>query len=170
MRLKMQPRSSIFGDHFDVTDENGMLVFRVDWDPAAAGREIRLSDAEGKDVYVIRREPSALGARYEIVQKGDTLVTIKRGFGQTRFKLDGAVKKYEVQGDCFSHDYEVKLDEVPFARAWKSAGDPGDTYGLEMAEGQPADYAIVTALAVAFDEVSHPPKSKSGIFGNLLGR
>jgi uncharacterized protein YxjI len=74
-----------------------------------------------------------------------------------RWKVDLAGDRaWKVQGNVVDHEYAIEEDDRTVAQISKRWFRVRDTYGVEIAPGTPA--ALVLAVAIAVDTMSHPSK------------
>jgi len=72
-----------------------------------------------------------------------------------RWKVDLAgEREWKVQGNVVDHEYEIEEDDRKIAEISKRWFRVRDTYGVEIAPD--VDQALVLAVAIAVDTMSHP--------------
>ena len=156
-RYTMRQRLVSIGEDFDIADEHGNPVFRVDGKVMRLRDTFVLEDLQGREVATIREKKLALRDSMNVLRGGTTIATVRKArFAPFRNKFTIEVvggRDMVAQGDILHHEYEIRRGGAAVARISKRRFAMSDTYGIEIAPGE--DEGIVLAVAVAIDEVAH---------------
>ena len=154
-RYTMRQRLVSIGEDFDIADEHGNPVFRVDGKVMRLRDTFVLEDLQGREVATIREKKLALRESMNILRAGTTIATVRKArFTPLRNKFTIDVegdKDIVAQGDILHHEYDIRRGGEAVARVSKQRFALSDTYGIEVASGE--DEGLV--LAVAVDEMAH---------------
>jgi len=158
-RYKMRQHLLSIGEDFTIDDESGRPVYKVDGKVLRIRETFVIEDMQGREVATIREKKLALRDSMSILRGGDTIATVRKAwftpFGD-KFEVDVAGGDDLVaKGDFLDHDYEIRRGGDTVARISKKWFSLSDTYGIEVDPGQ--DDALILAVAVAIDEMSHDP-------------
>jgi uncharacterized protein YxjI len=156
---KMRQRLFAIGEDFDIENDRGERVFRIDGKVMRIRETFVLEDAHGREVLTIRSKLLALRDSMTISREGDTIATIRKAWltpFRDKFTIDVKVGQDLVaQGDILDHEYEIRRGSELVAAVSKRWFSLTDTYGIEVSPGE--DDALMLAIAVAIDEMVHDP-------------
>ena len=156
-RYTMRQRLVSIGEDFDIADEHGNPVFKVDGKVMRLRETFVLEDLQGREVATIREKKLALRESMNILRGGVTIATVRKArFTPFREKFTIKVEEGEeivAQGDILHHEYELRRGDVAIARVSKRLFALSDTYGIETAPGE--DDGLILAIAVSIDEMAH---------------
>jgi len=163
-RYKMRQRMFSIGEDFTIEDESGHPAFEVDGKFMTLRETFELKDRQGNVVATIRGKLMSLRAKMDIFRGDDVVATITKAlfapFGD-KFQVELAGgNALRVDGDLFDHEYTLRRDDAAVAQVSKQWFAFTDTYGIDIASGE--DDALVLAIAVAGDEMSHDPDEGRG--------
>ena len=151
------------GDDFDVLDEHGTKLYRVDGKVFSFGDKLSFNDPDGNQVAAIEQKLLSLGPQYAISRNGQTLAVVRKhlfSLFRARFTVDvPGPDDLEAQGDFLDHEYSFARGGREVARASKKWVSLSDTYALDVDEGE--DAVLILAAAVVIDLVSHPDEDES---------
>jgi uncharacterized protein YxjI len=163
-RYKMRQRLIAIGEDFDIADENGNPVYRVDGKILRIRETFVIEDLSGNEVATIREKKIALRDSMNILRGGEVVATIRKAWltpFRDKFGID--IKDGEdmvAQGDILDHEYEIRQGGDTVARVSKQWFTIRDTYGIDIAPGQ--DDGLILGMAVAIDEMAHDPDEGRG--------
>jgi uncharacterized protein YxjI len=161
VHYQMRQKLVSIGDDYWIEDDDGQRVFKVDGKALRLRDTLDLEDARGTKVARIQtrvlhiRDSMAIedadGHQLALVHKA--LVTPLRD----RWKVDlPGDREWKVQGNVVDHEYEIEDDDRKIAEVSKRWFRVRDTYGVEIVPDQ--NQALVLAVAIAIDSMSHPAK------------
>jgi len=156
---KMRQRIFSIGEDFEIENDRGEQVFRVDGKVMRIRETFVLQDTQGREVFTIRAKLLALRDSMTISRGGDTIATIRKAW-LTPFRDKFAIDLTDgpdlvAQGDILDHEYEIHRGSELVAGVSKRWFSLTDTYGIEVGAGE--DDALMLAIAVAIDEMAHDP-------------
>lgn len=160
-RYVMRQKLVSIGDDYWIEDDAGDRAFHVDGKALRLRDTLDLEDASGRKLCRIQtrvlhiRDSMAIedpdGERLALVHKA--LVSPLR----ERWKVDREQgDDWTVQGNIVDHEYEVEVEGRKIAEVSKKWFRARDTYGVEIAPGEPS--ALVLAVTIAVDAMAHPSK------------
>ena len=156
-RYTMRQRLVSIGEDFDITDESGRPVYRVDGKVMRLRETFVIEDLQGREVATIREKKLALRDSMNILRGGSTIATIRKArFSPFRHKFSidvaGGVDLI-AQGDILRNEYAISRSGDAVARISKHHFAMSDTYDVDVLPGE--DDALILAVAVAIDEMAH---------------
>ena len=156
-RYTLRQRLVSIGEDFDITDEAGRPVYKVDGKVMRLRETFVIEDMRGREVATIREKKLALRESMNILRGGSKIATIRKArFAPFRHKfsidVEGGVD-LNAQGDILHHDYVISRSGDPIARISKHRLAVSDTYGVDVLPGE--DDGLILAVAVAIDEMAH---------------
>jgi uncharacterized protein YxjI len=158
----MKQKLFSWGDDFTIKDENGQDRFFVDGKAFSLGNQLSFQDMAGNELAFIRQKLLSWGPTYEI-SKGDQLLAVVHKELFTFFKCTFTVDvpgpdDMVAEGDFMDHRYVFTRSGGPVAEVSKQWFAWGDTYGVQIAEGQ--DDVLILASTVVIDMVCHGDSKK----------
>ena len=163
-RYKMRQRLISIGEDFEIEDERGNPVYKVDGKVLRIRETFVIEDMQGNEVATIREKKLALRDSMNILRGGETIATIRKAwFTPFRDKFEIDVRGGQdlvAQGNILDHEYEIRRGGEQVAHVSKRWLTLRDTYGIEVAPGQ--DDGLILAIAVAIDEMAHDPDEGKG--------
>jgi uncharacterized protein YxjI len=156
-RYTKRQRLVSIGEDFDIADEHGNPVFRVDGKVMRLRDTFVLEDLQGREVATIREKKLALRESMSILRAGSTIATVRKArftLFRNKFTIDvEGGQDIVAQGDILHHEYELRRGDDTIANISKHRLALSDTYGIEIAPGE--DDGLILAVAVAIDEMAH---------------
>jgi uncharacterized protein YxjI len=168
-RYTMRQQLVSIGEDFDIADEHGNPVYRVDGKALRLRETFVIEDLQGREVATIREKKLALRKSMDVLRGGAKIATIRKArFAPFRDKFSIAVDGAQdmvAQGDSLHHEYDIRRGDEAVACVSKHRFALSDTYGIEVEQGE--DEGLVLAVAVALDEMAHD--SDGGITESSFG-
>lgn len=162
-RYKMRQRLISIGDDFEIEDERGNPIYRVDGKILRFRETFVLEDLSGNEVVTIREKKLSLHDSMNLLRGGEVVATIRKAWLTAfRDKFDIDVKggtDMVAKGDILDHEYEIHQGGETVAKVSKRWFTIRDTYGIDIVPGQ--DDGLLLAVAVAIDEMVHDPEEQS---------
>ena len=162
MRFVLKHKLLSFGDDFYVRDESGNNVYFVDGKAFSFGDQLSFQDLEGNELAYIKQRVFSWGKTYEITRGGELVAVVKKelfAFFHHRFTVDvPGPDDLEAEGNFTDHEYVFQRAGRVVATVSKRWFALGDTYGIEIADGE--DPVLILACAVVVDQACHPDDGK----------
>ncbi|HVR95867.1 MAG TPA: LURP-one-related family protein [Thermoanaerobaculia bacterium] len=163
-RYKMRQRLLSIGEDFEIEDERGDPVYRVDGKVLRIRETFVIEDLAGHEVATIREKKIALRDTMNVLRGGEVVATIRKAW-VTPFRDKFGIEvqggqDMAAQGNILDHEYEIRQGGETVARVSKHWFTIRDTYGIEVASGH--DDGLILAIAVAIDEMAHDPDEGKG--------
>ncbi|MEU4419645.1 LURP-one-related family protein [Actinoplanes sp. NPDC024001] len=141
------------GNDFDITDENGQKLLRVDGKVLTLRNRLVIRDLDGQELAQVHRHLVALRPTYEISIGGQKAAELrKKLFTPFREKFTVDVPgpgDLEVTGNLLDHEFTIEREGAEVASVSKRWFSIRDTYGVRIAEGE--DHLLILASVLALD-------------------
>ncbi len=161
MRYVLREKLFAWGDDFTIKDDAGRDVYFVDGKALSFGDQLSFQDMKGNELAFIREKVFAWGKTYEVYRSGVLVAVVTKDLFSVyncRFTVDvPGPADLEANGDFLDHEYEFTRGDHVVASVSKKWFSWGDTYGVEVGEGE--DPVLVLASAVVIDQACHPDKN-----------
>jgi uncharacterized protein YxjI len=156
-RYRMRQGLLSIGDDYWIEHDDGSRAFRVDGKALRIRQTFVLEDAAGNEVAKLQERKLSVRDKMEIERDGRSIATVRKALVgiRDRFAIDvdrGA--DMDAKGNLVDHEYEISRDGDTVATVSKRWFSVRDSYGVEIAPGE--DDALVLAIAVCIDALSHP--------------
>jgi len=162
MRYVLKQKLLSFGDDFHIRDEAGTNVYFVDGKAFSLGDQLSFQDLDGNELAYIKQRVFSWGKTYEITRGGELVAVVKKelfAFFHHRFTVDvPGPDDLEAEGNFTDHEYVFQHAGRVVATVSKRWFALGDTYGIEIADGE--DQVLILACAVVVDQACHPDDGK----------
>jgi uncharacterized protein YxjI len=160
MRFVMKERLFSWGDDFYIKDEDGRDLFFVDGKAFSFGNQLSFQDLNGNELAYIKQKLLSWGPTYEIYRGGELVAVVKKdlfSFFRHVFTVDvPGPNDLTAEGDFWDHEYTFSRSDRVVAQVSKKWLAWTDTYGIEVADHEDAEDAVlVLASAVVIDQVCH---------------
>lgn len=140
------------GDDFDITDDDGRVVYHVDGKVFSVRNRLVIEDPGGREVAAVERHLVALRPTYAVTVRGEKAADVRKHFFtpfRERFTIDvPGPSDLEITGDLLDHEFSIERDGVQIARVSKRWFSLRDSYGVEVAEGEDDLLVLASVLAV----------------------
>ncbi len=163
---------SLGGDLY-VTDPDGNHVFEVDGKVFSVRRTLSVNDLQGRQLYEINASLMHIRKTFEIKRDGQVVATIQRAlitFLRPRYSValaDG--QSLEIKGNILDREFQASENGRPVftaSRRWLSFRD---AYGIRVAPGFDAPFAIALAIALEQMELEHRRQGEHAGGGLSMG-
>lgn len=148
MRLYVKQKVFSFKDKFYVMDELGSQRYYVEGEFPSIGKKLHIYDMSGQEIAFLRQKLISFLGRFFIIMNGVEVAEIVRQFAffKDRFVVGGL--DWEVQGSILAHDYEIYDRGHLIARIHKVWMSFGDSFEIEIADGQNEGLVLSVVLAI----------------------
>lgn len=150
MKLYVKQKIFSWADTFSVYDGAENEVYLVKGALFSFGKKLTVYDTRGNELCRIEQEIFRFRPRYHVIKGDDIVATVVKEFSMFRpyYTVEGP--EWEIEGDFFSHDYEITSGGRPIAAVQKQWFTWGDTYELCIDE-RTCDPITVMAIAIIID-------------------
>ncbi len=157
MRYILKQKLLSWGDDFYIRDENGQDVYFVDGKAFTIGDQLSFQDLQGNELAFIKQKVLAWGRTYEIYRNGVIVAVVKKElfapFHHTFYVDVPGPDDLTAVGNFFDMEYTFTRGDKVVATVSKQWLTLGDTYGVEVADGE--DDILILASAVVVDMSCH---------------
>jgi uncharacterized protein YxjI len=160
-RYQMRQRMLSIGDDYEIENERGERVFKLDGKALRIRKTILFKDMDGRELAKIQERMLHIKDSMEIEgADGNRMAMVKKAM-ITPFRERWVVKVEDgqdlhVEGNVVDHEYRFERDGAKVAEVSKRWFRIRDTYGVEMAPDE-NDVLILAATAV-LDTMAHPDR------------
>ncbi|GLY93077.1 LURP-one-related family protein [Actinoplanes sp. NBRC 103695] len=141
------------GDDFDVLDENGVKVFRVDGKVLSVRDKVVIEDPAGNELATVHRHLVAMRPTYEIRIGGEKAAEVRKKLFtpfRDKFTIDvPGPDDLEMKGDLLDHEYVIERGGAEVAAVSKRWLTIRDTYAVQVSPGE--DPLLIVGSVLALD-------------------
>lgn len=156
-RYQMREHLFRLGDDYTIRDASGRDRYFVDGKAFTLGAKLSFQDMNGHELLWIEQKLLHWGPTFEIQRAGRVVARVRKKpftFLRARFTVDvPGPDDLEAEGNLLDHEYLFTRHGAPVAEVSKRWFDLGDTYGIDIAEGE--DDVLILAAAVIVDQCCH---------------
>lgn len=148
MKLYLKQKVFSWGDKFTVYDENGCDKFYVEGEVFSFGKKLHIYDLQGNEVCYIYQKLMSFLPKYFISKNGENIAQVVKNFTlfHQSYSVDGL--GWDVEGDFFSHEYEIHSYSGVVATVSKHWFTFGDSYEIDIADGVNEIDALAVVLVI----------------------
>lgn len=149
MKLYIKEHIFTFGDKFSVMDELGNEKYFVQGEVFTWGKKLHVYDRHGREVAFIKQELFTFMPCFHVYVNGRDIAQVRKEFTffLPKYHVDGL--DWDVDGEFFSHEYQITQNGRSIVRIEKEWMTWGDSYELNIAEG--ADEIVALAVVLTID-------------------
>ena len=160
--MKYQVRQKVFslGDSYNIRDEYDNNRYQVRSEIFTLGHKMRIEDMAGNELIYIEQELFHFMPVYNIYAGGEFAASVKKQFSffKPSFDIESVRGNYTIEGDYFSHEFEVLKDGMQVAAVSKAWFSFSDTYGIDVMDME--NQAFILALVIVIDAVLYDNHDK----------
>jgi uncharacterized protein YxjI len=161
MRYQMRQRMISIGDDYEIENERGERVYKLDGKALRIRKTIVFKDMDGRELAKIQERMLHIKDSMEIEGPDGNRIAIVKKALITPLRERWIIKVEDdqdlhVEGNIVDHEYRIERDGAPVAEVSKRWFRIRDTYGVEVAPGE-NDILILAATAV-LDTMAHPAR------------
>lgn len=151
MNLYMKQKVFSFRDRFTIKNEYGEDKYYVEGEILSLGKKLRIYDMSGNELAFVRQKLLTFMPKFtvEINETQVAEIVKKVTFLKPVYYVDGL--GWDVNGDFFSHNYDITYKDRIIVSIHKQFMAWGDTYELQIDDSQ--DEIIALAVVLAIDAV-----------------
>ena len=148
--IKLYMKQKVFSwvDKFSIKDENGEDKYFVKGEFLSIGKKLHLYDANGNELAFIRQKVLTFLPRFFVSINGREEMQIVKEFTflRPKYRIEGL--DWQIQGDFWSHNYEICSGGSTIVRISKVWFSWGDSYELYISNDEDELPALAAVLAV----------------------
>jgi uncharacterized protein YxjI len=158
---KMQQRMISIGDDYEIENDQGERVFRLDGKALRIRKTILFKDMDGKELCKIQERMLHLRDSMEIERPdGHRMAMVHKAMisplrERWIAKLEDGPDLH-AQGNIVDHEYTIERDGTKVAEVSKRWFRIRDSYGVEIAPGE--NDILILATAAVIDTMAHPAR------------
>lgn len=149
----IRERFFAIGDDFDVLDEHGTKLLKVDGRVLSVRNKVVIEDPSGAEVATVHRHLVALRPTYEIRIGGEKAAEVRKKLFtpfRDKFTIDvPGPDDLEMKGDLLDHEYVIEQAGAVVAEVSKRWLTVRDTYAVDVAAG--VDPLLIVGSVIALD-------------------
>jgi uncharacterized protein YxjI len=160
-RYKMRQRMISIGDDYDIENDRGERVFKLDGKALRIRKPILFRDMDGRELCKIQEKMLHLRDSMEIEGPDGNRIAMVHKAMITPFRERWIAKledgpDLQVQGNIVDHEYTIERDGTKVAEVSKQWFRARDTCGVEVAPGQ--NDVLILATTAVIDTMAHPAR------------
>ncbi len=160
-KYKMRERLVSIGDDFNIENDRGEHVYKVDGKALRVRKTLIFEDPGGHELCKIQERMLRVKDTMQIEgANGETAATVKKALiTPVRDRWTLKVRNgpdMDIQGNVLDHEYTIKEGNHKVAEISKKWFRVADTYGVEVEPGQ--DDVVILAATTAVDMMAHPDR------------
>jgi len=160
-RYMMRQRMISIGDDYEIENDRGEHVFKLDGKALRIRKTILFKDMDGRELCKIQERMLHVRDSMEIEGPDGKRVAMVHKAMIEPFRERWIVKMEDgqdqhVQGNIVDHEYTIERDGAKTAEVSKRWFRARDTYGVEVAPGQ--DDVLILAVTAVIDNMAHPAR------------
>lgn len=151
MKLYMKQKVFSFRDRFTIKNEYGEDKYYVEGEILSVGKKLRIYDMSGNELAFVRQKLLTFMPKFTVEINDNQIAEIVKQFTflKPKYYVDGL--GWEVNGDFFSHDYDITYNDRIIVSIHKQYMAWGDTFELDIRNDN--DEIIALAVVLAIDAV-----------------
>ena len=149
MKLYMKQKIFSWNDKFSVYDANGEEHYFVEGELFSWGKKLHVYDRVRREAAFVRQELFTLLPKFIVSIGGQDIAEIVKEFTlfKPKYRIDGL--GWEIDGDFWDHEYEIKKNGRTIVSLSKEWFTWGDCYELDIEN--PEDEIVALAVVLAID-------------------
>jgi uncharacterized protein YxjI len=156
-RYKMRQRLFALGNDYNVENERGERVFRIDGKALRLRATLLFEDMQGHEIYRIQEKLLRVRDTMRIYRGKAMVARVHNALftplrDRFRIEIPGG-QDMSTHGNVLYHEYTIDRNGDTVARVSKRWFRVRDTYGVDVAPSE--DALMVLAIAVVIDTMSH---------------
>ena len=162
MYLYMKQKVFSIKDKFSIQNSLGEDKYYVEGKVISLGKKLHVYDAAGNELAFVKQKILTIMPKFLVEINEETVAVIKKKFtfAKPKYLIEGP--DWEVQGDFFSHDYQILENGNPIVSIHKKWMAWGDTFELDIPDER--NEVLALAVVLAIDAVMDAQQSSSSSF------
>ena len=135
-------------DRFTIWNERGEPLFEAEGELLSWGKRLHVYDLDGREVISIREKVFSFLSTYNVSLENGPDFTVRREFTLLRPRYTVEPLGWEVEGDFFSHEYEIVRGQTSVAALSKEWFTWADCYTLRVPQDKDGLAALAATLVI----------------------
>lgn len=148
MKLYIKQKVFSWADRFAVKDSGGNDVFYVEGEIFSLGKKLHIYDVMQRELASVEERIFTFMPKYQIYIGGQNVAEIVKRFTLFSSKFDVLGTDLSVEGDFWSHSYQVYQNGMVVASVDKEWFTWGDSYCVDVGNGGNAVFMLAVVLAI----------------------
>ena len=155
MKLYIKQRIFTLTDKYNIFDDFGNTIFTVEKQFFSFPGKFYLRDQNDAELFEIRKNFTLFLSSYEIFKDNYLAAKVQKELTlfKSKFSVESSYGNYQIDGDIFSWDFEIKKDGLPMGSVHKEILSWGDSYVLNIYDDENAGFFC--AFVIAIDNCLH---------------
>lgn len=134
MKFYLKQKVFSWNDRFTVKDSTGQDVFFVEGKLFSLGKKLHILDHSGQEVLYIQQKVLSWLPEFTLFMHGEEVARVRKEltFLRPRYTINGP--DWDVEGNVWAHDYEIREDGELIASISKQWFTWGDSYELDIVD------------------------------------
>lgn len=148
MKLYIRQKVFSWGDKFTVKDAAGVDRYFVEGEVFSFGKKLHVYTPQRQEVAYIEQKVFSWMPRYSVFLDGRQMAQVVREFSffRPRYRIEGL--GWDVEGEFWEHEYEIRQAGQFIAAIRKEWMTWGDSYELDIVDADDEILALATILAI----------------------
>lgn len=156
-RYVVRQRLAGIGDDFDIKDAQGNKLYFVDGKALSFVDDLAVKDLKKNQLMRIKKRMMTFAPTYDIIQRQQTLATVRKSLFTFRHTYSIAVpsnEKFNIVGRLFRwEEYGIHRNGTEVAKVTKKLLSFSDSYAVDIRDGQ--DDLLLLCMAIVIDMTLH---------------
>ncbi len=160
MKMILKQRIFTWFDSYDIYDESGAVLYKVEGKPDW-GHRLQVYDPNGDYLGMIKQELFHLEDTFDVYIGQDKVGKIQKKFSLLTPKFAIDYNGWEVDGKWMEWNYTIKSGDDTIATVKQELLHIGDTYVIDVENEADALGVLLVMLAIDADKHSREPQHQS---------
>lgn len=137
-------------DHYPILNEAQETVYQVDQDFKIFGNTVHVSDAQGRELFVVDKEIFTFLPRFSVTFSDGRVIYLKSRltFFKKAIDVDPDGLGLVLQGDFWDYNFTLLQNNQVLGRIQKALLTWGDTYEISIHDESQQDLIVAMMIAV----------------------
>ena len=146
--LYMRQKVFSWKDRFTIWGEDHEDRYYVEGEFFSLGKKLHIYDAQGRELGLVAQKPWSFKPRFFVYVQGIQVAEVVKEitFFKPKYTINGL--NWEVAGDVFGHNYEIRSQGRSVVRVHKQWLTWGDSYEIDILDNRDEINALAVVLAI----------------------
>ena len=147
-KLYLKQKVFSWGDKFNVYNEFGEAIYHVKGEVFTLGKKLHVSDPQERELAFIHQKVWSFKSRYFISRDGTDIAEVVKEITFLKAKYTVEAFGWLIQGNFLDHEYQITCGEHVVAKISHKWLSWGDTYEIDVADGEDAINVLCAVLII----------------------